>query len=120
MNNPVLHHASICVADVERSRKFYEEVLGFVPIARPDFGFPGMWYGLGEGQLHLIQRDGVAHGTARINPSDPHFAVTVDVPAMRAKLQALGLEVLDAGDQMWLLDPDGNTVELRQDREPEG
>ncbi|HVN85406.1 MAG TPA: VOC family protein [Candidatus Binatia bacterium] len=115
MNNPVLHHASICVADVARAREFYEQVLGFMPIERPNFGFPGMWYGLGEGQLHLIQRDGLARAEHRINPSDPHFAVSVDVPAMRAKLQRLGLDVLDAGDQMWVLDPDGNTVELRQD-----
>ena len=115
MKRPVLHHASICVAEVARAREFYENVLDFVPIPRPEFGFPGVWYGLGAGQLHLIQRDGLARTPHRINPSDPHFAVTVDVPAMRAKLQALGLEVLDAGDQMWVLDPDGNTVELRQD-----
>ncbi|MBI1816382.1 MAG: VOC family protein [Deltaproteobacteria bacterium] len=115
MKNPVLHHASICVADVARAREFYETVLGFAPIPRPDFGFPGMWYGLGEGQLHLIQRDQRSPAPARINPSDPHFAVTVDVPGMRAKLKDLGLDVLDAGDQMWVLDPDGNTVELRQD-----
>ncbi|HUI24636.1 MAG TPA: VOC family protein [Candidatus Kryptonia bacterium] len=114
MKSPVLHHSSICVADVARAREFYETVLGFTTIPRPDFGFPGAWYGLGEGQLHLIQRDGLSHAPHRINPSDPHFAVTVDVPAMRAKLKALALEVLDAGDQMWVLDPDGNTVELRQ------
>jgi len=116
MTDPVLHHASIRVADVARSRAFYEEVLGFRPVARPDMGFPGAWYGLGTGQLHLIQGDPGAPPAHRINPSDPHFAVTVDLDSMRSKLKSAGIEMLDfGGDQVWVLDPDGNTVELRQD-----
>ena len=50
-----LHHTSIRVADFERSRAFYEGLLGMQQVSRPDLGFPGGWYGLGDGQLHLIQ-----------------------------------------------------------------
>jgi len=117
--DPVLHHASIRVADVTRSRAFYEKVLGFQPVARPDMGFPGVWYGLGAGQLHLIQSDLGGSPVHRINPGDPHFAVTVELDAMRSKLRNAGIEMLDfGGDQVWVLDPDGNTVELRQDPRP--
>ena len=52
-----LHHTSIRVADVERSRQFYEGLLGLAAVERPDLGMPGGWYGLGAGQLHLIQCD---------------------------------------------------------------
>jgi glyoxylase I family protein len=116
MTEPVLHHASIRVSDVPRARAFYEQVLGFTPIARPDMGFPGAWYGLGAGQLHLIQGEPADPPAHAINPGDPHFAVTVDLDAMRAKLKSAGIAMLDLGaDQLWVLDPDGNTVELRRD-----
>jgi glyoxylase I family protein len=118
MAQRILDHASICVTNVERSRQFYEGLLELVPTERPDFGFPGMWYQIGEGQLHLIQREemGTAgNAIAAINPTDPHFAIQVDdLDAMRRRVQAAGLQVLDfGGEQMWVRDPDGNTVELR-------
>ncbi len=50
-----IHHVSRVTRDLERSREFYIDVLGFQPIQRPNFSFPGAWlfnYGL---QIHLIQ-----------------------------------------------------------------
>jgi catechol 2,3-dioxygenase-like lactoylglutathione lyase family enzyme len=36
-----------------------------------------------------------------------------DLGAARREIAAAGLQVLDpGGDQLWVLDPDGNTVEL--------
>jgi glyoxylase I family protein len=118
MPSRILDHTSICVTNVERSREFYEGLLGLSPAERPDFGFPGMWYQLGEGQLHLIQRErgGAADGDPRtINAADPHFAIQVDdLDSMRRRIQAAGLQMLDFGSaQLWVHDPDGNTVELR-------
>ena len=109
-----LDHAAVRIADLERSRQFYEGLLGFSPVPRPDFGFPGMWYGLGAGQLHLIQREPATSGG--LDPTDPHFAIEVeDLPALRQRLVAAGLEILEfGGTQMWVRDPDGYTVELRQ------
>jgi glyoxylase I family protein len=111
-----LDHTSICVTNVDRSRQFYEGLLGLTPTQRPDFGFPGRWYQLGEGQLHLIQRERTGPaGNTSIDPTDPHFAVQVDdLDAMRRRIQTAGLEMLDFGaEQLWVRDPDGNTVELR-------
>jgi glyoxylase I family protein len=123
MAQRTLDHTSICVADVARSRQFYEGLLGLTPAERPDFPFPGMWYQLGEGQLHLIQREQVA--TSRnsgdmINAADPHFAIQVDdLDAMRHRAKAAGLELLEfGGEQLWVRDPDGNTVELRSPAGP--
>jgi glyoxylase I family protein len=98
-----LHHASIRVADLERSRKFYEGLLRLPLAARPDMGFPGTWYALGEGQLHLIQ---IPKGLEGIDPSDPHFAIEIDdFEGTKRALEGEGV--------LWIKDPDGYVVELR-------
>lgn len=38
-----LNHFSIRTLDLEASRKFYTEVMGFTVGPRPDFPFPGLW-----------------------------------------------------------------------------
>lgn len=113
MAKRTLDHASIRVRDVEQSRKFYEGTLGLTPVERPEFGFRGMWYALGEGQLHLIQHVGSASDA--IDPTNPHFAIRVEnLDTVRRQLQQAGFEILDfGGEQLWVRDPDGNTVELR-------
>jgi len=111
MAKRTLDHASVRIRNLEKSRRFYEGVLGLMPAPRPDLGIPGMWYDLGAGQLHLIEREGASGG---IDPTEPHFAIQVDdLDAMRRVLADAGLEILDFGQQLWVLDPDGNTVELR-------
>ena len=106
-----LHHASIRVDDLARSRAFYEGLIGLSSVERPDFGFPGQWYGMGAGQLHLIECRTVGPG---LDPRGPHFAIEVkDLDEARRAIAAAGLEVLDpGGNQLWVKDPDGYTVEL--------
>lgn len=108
-----LHHASIRVADLERSREFYERLIGLGQVERPDLGFPGVWYGIGTGQLHLIQCQPMG---MKIDPSGPHFAIEVaDLDEARRQLTGAGIEMLDpGGNQLWILDPDGHTVEITQ------
>ncbi len=43
-----LNHYLIVSRDLDRSRRFYEDVLGMALADRPDFGFPGYWLKLGE------------------------------------------------------------------------
>ena len=108
----ILDHSSVRVHDVEQSRRFYEGILGLKPAPRPALGIPGMWYALGRGQLHLIQSEATMPG--RIDPTGPHFAIEVDdLGEVRRCLNEAGIEMLDLGAQLWILDPDGNTVELR-------
>ena len=57
--------------DLERTERFYENVLGLKSLQRPDFSFKGMWYGVGSGQIHLIvskKHDGP-------DPTGPHIAI---------------------------------------------
>ncbi len=112
MAKPSLDHAGIRVGDLDRSRQFYEGLLGLEVAPRPDFGLPGIWYTLGASQLHLIQNQ---PSDATIDPTAPHFAIVVeDLESVRDKLTKAGLEMLAVGsDVFWVKDPDGNTVELR-------
>jgi glyoxylase I family protein len=123
---PELHHVSISVTDLDRARHFYGTVLGLAECERPPFDFPGAWYELGEGQLHLIagQRARTLRGTTAIDARDGHCALRVeDYDATLARLQAHGVEVLESRTnvtpwaQMYVADPDGNVVELNVERE---
>src|SRR5260370_1310198 len=50
-----LDHAALLVRDVERSRRFYVQVLGMEEVPRPsNFNFPGAWFRKGSAELHLI------------------------------------------------------------------
>ena len=111
-----LNHVAIHVADVERSRAFYRDVLRLEPLPRPAFDFPGAWFRLGANQeLHLIGRAGpVAPGSA-----NNHFALRVDDIAVWEKyLQEAGADFRprkqrpDGVWQIFLRDPDGHYLEL--------
>ncbi len=54
-----LNHYLIVSKNLERSRKFYEDVLGMRLAERPDFGFPGYWLKLGESDIcvHLASQN---------------------------------------------------------------
>jgi catechol 2,3-dioxygenase-like lactoylglutathione lyase family enzyme len=110
-----LHHASVRVADLQRSREFYEKLIGLEQIERPELGFPGAWYGVGAGELHLIQNSALS---LPIDPTGPHFAIQVgDLEEARRQVKEGGLEVVDfGGEQFWIRDPDGYTVEITSGR----
>lgn len=112
---PTLDHASVRVTDLGRSRDFYEGLLGLRQAARPDLGFPGAWYDVGAGQLHLIQQAKVFED---IDPTDPHIALAVDSLAeAKRRLEARGIRYLEfGGPQLWIRDPDGNVIELCERR----
>lgn len=106
-----LHHASVRITDLARSRDFYEGLLGLRSAPRPDLGLPGAWYEVGTSQIHLIQSAAVSDG---IDPTAPHLAVeVVDLTEVKRSLEACGVPYLDfGGSQLWIRDPDGNVVEL--------
>jgi len=80
MRIEAIHHVSITVRDLERSREFYSQVLCLDPIQRPPFNFPGAWFAAGTGQqLHLIVHDGATfRGEKGVDTRDGHFAVRVE------------------------------------------
>jgi catechol 2,3-dioxygenase-like lactoylglutathione lyase family enzyme len=53
-----LNHYLIVSKNLERSKKFYQEVLGLDLAERPDFGFPGYWLKTGDNIcVHLASQE---------------------------------------------------------------
>ena len=113
-----LHHLSFTVPELEPALGFWRDLLGFNPLPRPDFGFPGAWlqgYGV---EVHLLALPGQSPPTGALNPGRNHVAFQVeDLDAMCAKLETAGLQVLKGSvgiRQMFVLDPGANVIEFIQ------
>jgi catechol 2,3-dioxygenase-like lactoylglutathione lyase family enzyme len=53
-----LNHYLLVAKDLERTRNFYQQVLGLELAERPDFGFPGYWLKVGdEICVHLASQE---------------------------------------------------------------
>ncbi|PPA69053.1 VOC family protein [Jeotgalibacillus proteolyticus] len=119
-----IHHVSIIVTDIERSMRFYEEVLGFERSnERPGFDFDGAWYQIGETQLHLIAfKEGkTLRGTTSIDSNDGHFAIRVeDIEGFIKRMEENQVAILNKPvnktdwHQVFISDPDGNLIEFNQ------
>jgi len=135
MEIEAIHHVSLTVRDLERSRRFYREILGLDEIARPDFPFPGAWFGVGEKQqLHLIvHTNATFRGENGIDTRDVHFAVRVKSFSETSKfLRSKGYREDEAENdpknmivrphatagfpQIYILDPDGHVIEFNAER----
>lgn len=130
MDYQLIHHVALTVTDLERSRKFYLEVLGFREIPRPPFTFPGAWFDIGNGQqLHLIVHTNPTMRTGKpLDTRDVHFAVRV--PSFREAVDyfhAKGYREDSADDfariiihpratagfpQIYIMDPDRHVIEV--------
>src|SRR5438067_10030068 len=87
-----VHHVLVGVPpdQKEAAKRFYEDVLGFVPVASPlESGGSGnlWWYECGASELHVaLVPDYHAHVR-------PHVAIRVkDLPALRERLRRHGIE----------------------------
>lgn len=80
-----IEHVVLIVKNLERSRKFYCDILGTELMGRPVFDFPSMWFKASGTELHLVlQQDdcsGEDYANEKPNARDGfvhHFEFEVD------------------------------------------
>ncbi len=131
MDIEAIHHVSLSVSDLERSRRFYRDIIGLEEITRPNFSFPGAWFGIGgRQQLHLIvHANSTFRAVATIDTRDVHFALRVssfrqqveslrakgyreDAPDGDPKKMTVRTNPVAGFPQIYILDPDRNIIEL--------
>ena len=120
-----IDHVTLVSSDLERSRHFYVDLLGMQEQARPDFGFPGLWFQAGNTQIHLNVESEEA-GTAGVQYDATsitralHIAFLVDDAEAAAELlRENGVEIIagprsrpDGAIQFYIMDPDGHQIEI--------
>ncbi|MHC5597971.1 MAG: VOC family protein [Nostoc sp.] len=111
-------HTAILVTDLERSEQFYGKVLGLSKIDRY-LKYAGVWYQVGDYQLHLI----VAPGVPTENQNEkwgrnPHIAFSVaDLDTAKQELLNHNYPIQASASgrpALFTQDPDGNIIELSQ------
>ena len=128
-----IHHVSLPVTDLKRSRQFYREILGLEEIDRPLFDFPGACFQVGDRQLHLIvHNNSTFRNEKTVDSRDIHFAIRVNsYQQTREFLRSKGFHP-EAEDefkkmkespygiagwpQLYIMDPDRNVIELNAEQ----
>ena len=123
-----IQHVGFVVFDLDRSRRFFAEVLGLEEVPRPpNFTFAGAWFRFGDDEIHLLAEAdttgragapnagaGAAFGLAN------HLAFEVDdLAAACARLAENGVALVggpmprgDGVAQVFFHDPDGHLLEF--------
>ncbi|MCU0546857.1 MAG: VOC family protein [Oscillatoriaceae cyanobacterium Prado104] len=110
-------HAALLVSNLEQSEHFYSNVLGLSKIER-DLKFSGIWYQVGNFQIHLILAEKIAPDAADSKKwgRNRHLAFSVaDLEAAKQQLIAYNCPIqMSASGRaaLFVRDPDGNTIEL--------
>ena len=125
-----LGHVVLYVSDLERSRRFYRDVLGWKEIAT--FGSQGAVFSSGRTHHELLllevgpdaqpiprgRRVGMYHFGLKVGTTDD------ELRAAYKDLVAAGVDIMGASDHtvthsLYIADPDGNEIELYIDVQPE-
>ena len=125
-----INHYFVRANDLERTKQFYCDMLGFEVMPRPDFPFPGYWLGVnGKIQVHMgphgvpnselyylgtspksaIDNSGVVDHIAFLATEPEKFAKRFDETGLAARRRYFPEFQLF---QMFVKDPNGLTIEL--------
>jgi catechol 2,3-dioxygenase-like lactoylglutathione lyase family enzyme len=119
-----LAHITLATRDVRRSSAFFQEAMGWLPVARPDnIGRPAAWLTLAPGiKLHLVE-DPQFEPSPFEQEFGRHIAVTfprAGFPALKSRLQARGATLIEPlrdtpFQRFFFRDPDGYVFEVVED-----
>jgi glyoxylase I family protein len=114
-----LHHVARVTKQLDASRAFYRDVLGFREMFRPKLDFPGAWlsnYGI---QIHLLVNDAPENPRDLIETRDNHLAFFVENIDIVERLldehhvtYRVNLQKDTNIKQVFFRDPDGHHIEV--------
>ena len=126
-----LGHLVLYVRDLERSRKFYRDILGWHELGGADQNFPAAAFSSGRTHHELLlievgpnaqpipegRRIGLYHFGLKVGESDE------ELRAVLADLEKNDVKIAGASDHgvthsLYIEDPDGNEIELFIDVQP--
>ncbi len=125
-----LNHYFVRANDLEQTKQFYCDALGFEVMPRPQFSFPGYWLGIGgKVQIHMgphgiAESDAMYLGTTERSATDnagvvDHIAfLATDPEGVHTRLEELGISsrtrfFAEFGlCQLFVADPNGLMIEL--------
>jgi catechol 2,3-dioxygenase-like lactoylglutathione lyase family enzyme len=123
-----LAHITLATRDVRRSSAFFEETLGWRPLARPNnIGRPAAWLAIAPGvELHLIE-DPEFQPSPFEREFGRHVAITVprgEFPALEERLRAHGATLIDPLREtpfrrFFFRDPNGYCFEIVEEEHEE-
>lgn len=123
---PRINHIALSVAQLERSRIFYQEIIGLDTIPEPFHDGRHVWFSVSEGaHLHLIQNPPPIDAPSK----NTHLCFSVpDIKTFVATLQKKKIKYedwpgkeyaittrTDGIHQVYLQDPDGYWIEINDD-----
>jgi catechol 2,3-dioxygenase len=119
-----LGHVVLYVIDLERSANFYRDTLGFQEVVRQS-GMAMFSSGRTHHELLLIEIGGTVREKHFPEPGLYHIGFKIgdstdDVRRAKSELEAAGVRMVGMADHgmthsLYLLDPDGNELELYAD-----
>jgi glyoxylase I family protein len=110
-------HTAILVSDLATAEHFYSTVLGLPKIQR-ELRFPGIWYEIGDYQLHLMLGATSPLSNTEKWGRNRHVAFAVsDLAAAAAQLERHNCPMQRSASgraALFTQDPDGNIIEISE------
>jgi glyoxylase I family protein len=112
-------HAALLISNLEKSEHFYTVILGLSKIDRI-LKFPGVWYQVGNFQIHLILAATIIPDAVDYDKlgRNRHLAFSVaNLEAAKEQLIAHNCQIqmsASGRSALFTQDPDGNIIELSQ------
>lgn len=116
-----IHHHSVIIADVEKSRHFYSIILGLEEdTERPEMSFDGLWFKVGSQAIHCLclKNPDPVDNRPEHGGRDRHVCLTgSDINELADRLEQHYIDYTRSKSgrkALFFRDPDGNAIEVQE------